>query len=190
MSLSVILGPVNSGKTTALLDEASRVSAVGLRGLYVNSVIDTRNNDCVSTHNPLLSYKEKLTHITFLKISHLSELDVSGYDALFIDEAQFFEDLLPAVKRFMDNDRKYVWVAGLSGDFNRARFGQILDLLPLCAANRVIFKSSYCTRCARNKRLLVDAPYSYRLNREERAQIAVGKKYESLCGECYRESSA
>lgn len=189
MSLNVYLGPVNSGKTTALLDEASRVHALNLKGLYINSTIDTRNTEVVSTHNPIISLREKLGNVTFIKVSHLSDLNISEYDVIHIDEGQFFDDLVPSVRRFLEVDRKYVRVAGLSGDFRCSKFGGMLELLPLCDPKNIFFKSSYCTRCALERRL-VDAPFSHRLNREERSQIAVGKKYESLCPEHYSQVNA
>lgn len=183
MSLGVILGPMNSGKTTALLDEAARINAVGLKVLFVNSIRDTRSTEDVSTHNPILSFENKLHNVTFMKLSHLKGLDVSPFHSILIDEGQFYDDLRESVIEFIDIFKKNVRVAGLSGDYRRRPFGQMLDLIPLCEPTKVIFKTSYCTRCAREEGTLVDAPHSYRLNKEERAQIVPGgpKMYEPLC---------
>lgn len=188
MSLSLTLGPMHSGKTTDLLDEAARINAMGLKALFVNSTIDTRSLDEVSTHNPILSYKEKLPHVTFVKVSQLRDLDVSSFFSILIDEGQFFSDLRESIIHFLDKCGKHVHVGALSGDFNRKAFGQVLDLIPLCDNPNlnIKFKTSYCTRCAKEGGQLTVAAFSYRLNREERSQIAVGKHYEPLCNKHYQ----
>ena len=42
-----------------------------------------------------------------------------------IDEAQFFPDLLDFCTSAADEDSKRVIVAGLDGDFQREKFGQV-----------------------------------------------------------------
>lgn len=188
MALYLIIGPMHSGKTTALLDEAARVNALGMKTLYINSSVDTRSEDEVSTHNPILKYKSTLHHVTFIKVSRLSDLDVSTFDTILIDEGQFQDDLVESVTRFVEVDKKYVHVAGLSGDFRRKKFGQILDLIPLVDNyNHIMFKTAYCTRCAAEGKQ-IDACYSKRLTVNVTEQIAVsGSKviYEPSCAKHY-----
>ena len=45
--------------------------------------------------------------------------------AIAIDEAQFFPDLLQFCLEAAEQDNKLVMVAGLDGDFRRRRFGQV-----------------------------------------------------------------
>jgi thymidine kinase len=190
MSLTLTFGPMHSGKTTELLDEAARINAMGLKCLYVNSTIDTRTSDEVSTHNPLLVYRNRLPNVTFVKVSRLADLNVADFYKVLIDEGQFFDDLRDSVIHFIDVCEKLVHISALTGDFNRRPFGEVLSLIPLVdnPKSNIIFKTSYCTRCAREDEQLVDAAFSYRLNREERAQIAIGngKKYEPLCAKHYK----
>lgn len=176
---------MNSGKTTTLLDEAARVDSLGMKVLYINSVSDTRSEDEVSTHNPLIKYKSILTNVTFIKVSRLSDLDVSEFSSILIDEGQFFmDDLVENVKRFVEVDKKYVHVAGLSGDFQRKSFGQILDLIPLIDNyNHIIFKTSYCLKCSYSG-IQTDACFSKRVTIGITDQIAVSGStviYESCC---------
>ena len=51
------------------------------------------------------------------------------YNIIGIDEGQFFTDLIPMVK-FWLNDHD-IYVVGLDGDFHMNKFGSILDLIPL-----------------------------------------------------------
>jgi thymidine kinase len=62
-----------------------------------------------------------------------------------IEEGQFFTDLLYFVERAVDNDKKHVIVAGLSGDFKRRPFGQILDLVPI--ADSIEKLTAFCKLC-------------------------------------------
>lgn len=62
-----------------------------------------------------------------------------------IDEAQFFSDLLDFCSTAADEDAKHVIVAGLDGDFQRRRFGQILDIVPF--ADSVTKLTAKCTYC-------------------------------------------
>lgn len=51
-----------------------------------------------------------------------------SYDSIqviAIDEAQFFPDLLEFCTEASDHDNKHIVVAGLDGDFQRQRFGQV-----------------------------------------------------------------
>jgi thymidine kinase len=64
---------------------------------------------------------------------------------LAIDEAQFFDDLVEFATQACDVDGKVVLVAGLSGDFKRAPFGRLLDLVPL-ATSVTLLKAS-CFTC-------------------------------------------
>ena len=49
----------------------------------------------------------------------------STVQVIAIDEAQFFPDLLEFCTEASDLDNKQVLVAGLDGDFQRQRFGQV-----------------------------------------------------------------
>jgi thymidine kinase len=66
---------------------------------------------------------------------------------LAIDEAQFFDDLLEFVEEAADRDGKHIIVAGLSGDYRRRPFGQIVQLVPM--ATRVTMLAARCFSCKR-----------------------------------------
>ena len=118
--LELILGPMFSGKTTALLTRR-----VG-RTLIINHSFDTRGEG-VKTHDGV--------EAAAMKCSALPS--VSGYDTVLIDEAQFFESL-----EGVEDLAPTVVVAGLSGDFRRKPFGKILELIP--KADKVTFLTALC----------------------------------------------
>ena len=55
MSLDLIIGPMFCGKTTELLRRLYTLSYVGKKCLYINHLLDTRENTTVSTHNPIIN---------------------------------------------------------------------------------------------------------------------------------------
>ena len=68
------------------------------------------------------------------RLATLNEaVTVQGYaqaEMILVDEAQFFDDLVSAVKRFLNNG-KTVHVFGLDGDGKQRPFGSVVDLIPL-----------------------------------------------------------
>ena len=89
--LKVILGCMFSGKTTELIKEYNRHKACGIRSCFVNHSADDRYGSGTTTtitHNQnSITYDKsckKLTDILW---------EASNYDAFFINEGQFFDDL-------------------------------------------------------------------------------------------------
>jgi thymidine kinase len=108
-----------------------------------------------------------------------------------IDEAQFFDEyLVDFVHNLVEEQRKYVIVVGLDGDFKRQRFGHILDLIPF--ADNVAKLHAYCKRCAETKKTLTAALFSHYTsgtpNVVEDAVIVGGSDlFQAVCRSCYRE---
>lgn len=126
-----------SGKTTELMRQCKSLSSIDKKVLVVNHKFDVRCKDAVKSHD---------NHtLKALKVKRLADIDerlIEEHDVIAIDEAQFFEDLHSFVKFY---ETKYIIVAGLSGDYKRQKFGQILDLIPY--ADNVQKLSAYCKIC-------------------------------------------
>ena len=72
-----------------------------------------------------------------------------------------------------------VYVCGLDGDFQRKKFGSILDIIPL--ADDVIKIKAICTECKSK-----DAIFTYRISQEKTQTIIGGSEsYKPLCRFCY-----
>lgn len=173
--LELILGPMFSGKSTELISRIRKLRVLGRHFLVVKPAIDNRytTENFINTHN---SETERC-----LTATHLGHVDFNGYDAVFIDEGQFFSDLYEVISKVVDNKNMMVVVAGLNGDSNRQKFGQINDLVPL--ADNIVFKTSYCKVCLDG----TPAPFSYRIDKKQRDQISVGgtEQYMPLCRKHY-----
>ena len=188
MSLSIILSAMCGGKSTALLRELSSDAAIGLNTLYINHTLDTRATTIYSTHNPIISSNitNEIRGIKFEKTEKLSEINVESFDVIAIDEAQFYSDLFECVKLWVEKLQKKVLVAGLDGDSNRNKFGQILDLIPLC--DSVVKLNPYCKLCAaKNPRQLKFAPFTFRKDITNSNMVFIGgtETYSPVCRQCY-----
>lgn len=179
--LDLIIGPMFSGKTDYLLRELNIFSVMGGKVLYVNHSLDTRG-DTFSSHNPTIS---KIGNISHKKVENVEQLLEACKDYLIIgiDESQFFQGLKDAVLDLVEKQGKRVLVAGLSGNYKREAFGELLDLIPYC--DRVTKLSSYCSACSVSKKIK-QAHFSYRMTKDD-IEVIIGAKneYVPLCRECF-----
>ena len=135
--IHLIIGPMFSGKTTELLRVAKRLRSINLKVLLINYEEDTRYSCTeMKTHD-----KEGLPCI-FTK--NLFEIDISDYDIICINEAQFFTRLYEYCEYALHLN-KSVYIAGLDGDYKQEKFGEVLDIIPLC--NNIIKLHAFCKIC-------------------------------------------
>jgi len=182
----VFIGPMFSGKSSALAREATTHADVGHKVIYINHVDDQRNihgDDFFSTHH---SSSSKLSDkISCTKVKSLLTVDVSNYDVVAIDECQFYDDLLEAVTLWVKEQKKIVLCAGLNGDAFQKPFGQMLNLIPF--ADEVIHYQAKCHQCLKNqdghvRASYVNAPFTARLvGGSEQKLIGAGDTYVPLC---------
>jgi|TARA_B110000444_G_scaffold252036_1_gene280770 thymidine kinase len=181
--LHLILGSMFSGKTTELIRIYNKYTACGIKCLMINHSCDTRysNEGHVTSHS-----KGQIKSLNINKLYDLIESPYEAYehDVILINEGQFFPDLYEVVKMLVDNQKKHVFVCGLDGDFKREKFGQILDLIPLC--DNVVKLKAVCQNCKKS-----DAIYTYRkTNDTEQTIVAEKDMYSALCRNCYITSSS
>jgi thymidine kinase len=98
---------------------------------------------------------------------------------ILINEGQFFPDLYDFVNELLKADKK-VYVCGLDGDFERKKFGNILDLIPLCDKVRKL--TSLCSICKDG----TPAIFSMRLTEEKEQTIVGSDNYIPVCRKCYK----
>lgn len=128
MRLELIIGCMFAGKTHELIRRAKRLESIGKKVLMINSSKDTRGMDqkVVRTHDG--------TEKTAIKTNRLCDLfdnsDITKYDALCIDEGQFYHDLYEFIES-IETVPITVIISGLDGDKDRKPFRQIVDLIPM-----------------------------------------------------------
>ena len=173
MSLELYIGPMFSGKSSAVLATLRRAEAIGIKTLCITSSLDNRyENNAIVSHNgdsypafardalvPVLKTGE------FLEASHI-----------VVEEAQFFPDLKQFVMCATDIAKKHVVCVGLDGDSSRAPFGQILELVP--HADKIHKLDALCLQCKDGTAGIYTSRTSAVL---EQVNVGGSDQYEPLC---------
>ncbi|KAF8370980.1 thk-1, partial [Pristionchus pacificus] len=176
--VSVILGPMFSGKTTELLRLHERHVRAQKKCLLVKYAGDTRyDKDCVATHD------RKFGTGATLKAERLAEVTDKLFDkeieVVSIDEGQFFDDLEATVAK-LALAGKIVYVAALNGDFSKKPFPQIAILMP--HADEVTLLKAVC-ECG------CDANFTFRVTTDKKVVVIGGEdSYKAVCRDCYEKS--
>jgi thymidine kinase len=176
--LNIILGPMYSGKSTELLRINNKYK-IKKNILIINHLSDNRyGENNVFTHN-----NEKHNSISLNKLNDYNLFDKEykeKIDIILIDEAQFFNDLYDFSKDIVDKTDKIIYIFGLSGDYKREKFGQVLDLIPI--ADNIKHLKAICTNCEYDR----EAPFTLRKNKNTN-QVVVGglNEYNAVCRECW-----
>ena len=182
--LEIIMGPMFSGKTSKLLDIYKQCTFCNIKVCVINHVSDKRYSQTqLSTHDGVM--------IPCIQIEKVSEvLDMYKHEdftylnseVVLINEAQFFSDLYDCVIKML-TDKKRVYVCGLDGDFERRKFGQILDLIPY--SDKVTKLHSLCGLC-KNGEIAI---FSKRLTLEKKQTVVGSDNYIPVCRKCYENDN-
>jgi len=167
--ITLIIGPMFSGKTTELLRRLNRDRIAGKKVILIRNNIDKRE---ILTHDNL-SFGQIKVIITKI----LSEIDVSGYDVIGIDEGQFFDDLMTA--NIWANLGKNIMIAGLDATSEQKPFGKILNIIPFC--EEVLKLNAVCHKCGS-----YNASFTYFKGNNKRSDVLIGSEneYEARCRKC------
>ena len=174
--LNLVIGPMYSGKSTELLRIYNKFKR-NYKILVINHLCDNRyGNNSVNTHN-----KDSIESLSTEKLFNINiELSVVENDIILIDEGQFFGDLYDFCTEIVEKHNKIVYVFGLSGDSNRKKFGQILDLIPIC--DNIKHLKSICNKCKNVK----DALFTLRTsNNTEQVSVGGNDSYMAVCRGCW-----
>lgn len=150
-SLELIVGPMFSGKTTELQKKVKQLQINNKKFIVVKHSKDNRYvSNMMTTHNFV-----SIDCMLFTKLSDIN--NINTYDAIVIDEGQFFTDLKETISYWLDNYNINIIIGGLDGDFQRKPIGQILELIPL--SDTCIKLTAECKLCNDGTR----APFSRRI---------------------------
>lgn len=193
--LEIILGPMYSGKTSRLVEIYNQCKFCNISVAVINHSIDNRYDDTLlSTHDKVKIPCIKTDKLLDLWVDTISldedveaiprvkdKFKIGTSNAILINEGQFFPDLEEFVRLLLDNNKK-VYVCGLDGDFERKKFGQILDLIPL--ADKVDKLTSLCSLCKNGNKGI----FSMRLTNEKEQTVVGSENYIPVCRECYNKN--
>jgi thymidine kinase len=183
--LEIILGSMYSGKTSRLVEIYKQCTFCNISVCVINHSIDNRyDTELLSTHDQIKIPCIKTNKLFDVWSDYIDMETNVGLDkftsasVILINEGQFFPDLEEFVKKILLNGKK-VYVCGLDGDFERKKFGQILDLIPLC--DKVTKLTSLCSMC-KNGTLGI---FSKRIGCEQIQTVVGFDNYIPVCRSCY-----
>lgn len=190
--LELFIGSMYSGKSTRLVDIYKQCKFCNIPVTVINHSIDNRyDEELLSTHDkvkiPCIK-TEKLTDVwiynlhfnNFENMPRIKDkFEIAKSDVILINEGQFFPDLYNVVVDMLKYNKK-VYVCGLDGDFERKKFGAILDLIPLC--DKVTKLTSLCSQCKDG----TPGIFSMRLTNELEQTVVGSDNYIPVCRKCYK----
>jgi thymidine kinase len=173
--LEIIIGPMYASKTSKLIEIYKKNVYCSIPTIVINHESDTRYSDTMlSTHDKVM--------IPCIKTNNLFDIwknnKMDDYSVILINEAQFFEDLVQFVNQMLDKNKK-IYIFGLDGDFERKKFGYILDLIPIC--DKVYKLNSLCAIC-KDGTLGI---FSKRISNEKQQVLVGSDNYIPVCRDCY-----
>jgi thymidine kinase len=187
MRLTLIMGPMFAGKSSAVITKVRRAEVIGWKTLIITSSIDTRYESTDTVASIITHDKNSLSALGVSVLKGVCErADYIAARLIVIEEGQFFPDLYEFVIHAVEKDGKDVIVVGLDGDSDRKPFGQMLELVPM--ADEILRLTSLCKRCGDGSPALFSALVR---GVAKSAQIFVGANdmYEAMCRKHYLENS-
>lgn len=190
--LELIVGPMYAGKTSKIVDIYKQCQFCNIPVAVINHSLDTRyDNNLLSTHDKIMIpciKTNKLKEIyNYKKSNYIQDCEnfslkvkIDEADVILINEGQFFEDLYECVEHMLKNGKK-VFVAGLDGDFERKKFGSMLELIPLC--DKITKITSLCGICKNG----TPAIFSKRITNEKMQTLIGSDNYIPVCRNCYEK---
>ena len=178
------MGPMFSSKTSEIIRLVEKYSALDIPTFVVNHSLDTRFHSDGDPKKKSGLFTHDGTWCKGIQTSNLHEVfifpEYKAAKVVFIDEANFFIHLRQYVLHMVEHDHKIVYVAGLSGTFDRDEFGELAQLIPI--ADSVKMFQSICVDCQDGK-----TPANFTKLRDSSEalknviQIGGKEKYKSVC---------
>jgi len=176
--IEVICGSMFSGKSEELIRRLKRAHIANQKVEIFKPLIDNRYDD-----KDIVSHDENRIQSTPVEAAQRILLLAKEVEVVGIDEAQFFDENLPAVCETLARNGSRVIIAGLDKDYLGKSFGIMPEILAL--ADTVTKLHAICMKCGGL------ATHSFRkiINHE---QVVLGEKesYEPRCRKCFSEGLA
>lgn len=176
--IQLILGPMFSGKSTELMRRVKRYQIGTRKCLTIKYAKDKRYSSTdMSTHD-----SQTISAISVEKLWGLRHR-AKDFEVIGIDEGQFFPDIVE-FSETMANLGKVVIISALDGTFQRKKFNQILELVPL--AECVMKLNAVCMMCAG------EAAFTKRIKTNDNRLEVIGgtEMYMATCRECFNKTES
>lgn len=173
-TITLITGPMFSGKSTELLRLVRKLRAAKKRCLTIVSTIDIRysSGSELSTHN-----LETIDAHRFAKLEDIPLDMIDNHDIIIVDEGHFFLNVCDISEEWASQGKDVI-IAALNSQFDKEPFVEINKLFN--RSDFITHLTATCTKCYK------EAGFSCRLSDEKTSIIVGGKEeYEARCRSCY-----
>lgn len=156
-----------SGKSTLLINSSKKTN----NNLIINNMFDSKRTN----KNKLITHDKQSIDCFMLKnLKQIFKLkEYNNCKNIYIDEIQFFDNIIEIIIKMVEIDNKNVICAGLDGTFERKMFNT-LKLIPYC--DELIKLTSICSIC-KNK-----AYFSKRIvNCKDKILVGSSDSYIPVC---------
>lgn len=169
MNVTLITGPMKSGKTTALINIFNKCEG---RVLAVKPKIDIRwSNKYITTHN---GAKIKAT-----SVESISEISAEDYDCIFVDEGFMFNDLQMILEWNIP-----AYVASITYDYNQNMFPSIARIWDYTTKINLTAVCETCGDVAIHTKKIKNNSRGI-INGDVEIDIGGDDKYYPVCDGCY-----
>ncbi len=175
--IEVVCGSMFSGKTEELIRRLKRAKIAKQKIEIFKPAVDVRYDV-----EKVVSHDKNEIHSTPVTTSEAILLMANDIDVVGIDEAQFFDESLPAVCNELANRGIRVIIAGLDMDFQGKPFGPMPQLLAI--AEHVTKVHAICMRCGKLAQISHRTVISDKL-----VMLGETESYEPLCRSCYNKAN-
>lgn len=184
MSITTIVGPMFSGKTTELIRLVDRQNISKKRCLIIKNTIDHRfdaNDDrkYLITHSKMSFRKCDIILLSSFVDLTAADNIIANYDVVGIDEGFFFDGITEFCTKLANNGVDVI-VSTIDTSYKQQVFDQISKLMAL--SETIIKLNAVCHKCLNDK-----ACFTIMLdNKKSSDTIFVGgeETYQSVCRKC------
>jgi len=178
--LTVIAGPMFSGKTGKLVALVDVFTRMGHSVLTVKPKIDNRYGGKKEIHSHDHKRSKALVMENETKDTMVAKILLTGADKVIVDEVQFFDkETIKSVIVTLKKKGIHVIAAGLLYDYKRQPFGATPDLVGL--ADEYLELMAVCQKCGSLAR------HSERMGGKKGViEVGAADKYIAVCERCHK----
>jgi thymidine kinase len=169
--LKLIIGPMFGGKSSEFSQNMSEYSVFNKVAIFIPAS-DTRSNQKIKTHNGFETKAHSYANIYDVKLTDVyKNSDIIGFD-----ECQFSTGMDKFIREELENTSKVFILAGLDGCSDQKKFGDFLNLIPLC--DTVVKKLALCQICQNGTR----APFTRcKVTKTSQTEVGGADLYFPVC---------
>lgn len=169
--ITLIFGPMASGKTTELLRRLERAHRANKNVILLRPPTDNR---------PFLSRNNLSTDWLEEQHVELGSFNPAIYNTVGIDEGQFHPGLADFCVKWSKMGTYHIIVSALHASSECEMFEEITKLIPYC--EEIVKLNAVCTICGNDF-----ASYSYYKlgNKDTKIKVGGDEVYTTLCAKCY-----